>query len=95
MAAAVALSMGVRGERRSDVAVFLVTFALGTVTIGTALAMAFSTAASRIVQSLIPADDGPFWMVLELAIGAIVLVWVAVLLLVDSVVYLVTGAYLF
>lgn len=77
MAAAVALSMGARGERKANVAALLVTFAVVTVGIGTVLAVALGTAASRIIQGLIPADDSPLWAIVELGIGVVVLAWMA------------------
>ena len=70
------LGMGAANEKKSNVRWFFFTFAIGSILIGAVLAAVFGIAAVDILQSLIPGDDSPFWIVLKFIIAIVILIWV-------------------
>ena len=74
--AAYLLSMGLRKERKSNMAIFFLSYAGFSVLIGAVLSAAFGTAAVDILKSMVPGDDSPFWAVLEFTASVFILVWV-------------------
>lgn len=70
------LSMGLRKEKQSNIAVFFLSYAGGSVLIGAVLSAVFGTAAVDILKSMMPGDNSPFWAVLEFAVSVFILAWV-------------------
>ena len=70
------LSMGLRKEKKSNLAFFFLSYAGFSVLIGAVLSAIFGTAAVDILKSMVPGDNSPFWAVLEFAVSVFILVWV-------------------
>ena len=70
------MSMRLRGERKSRVALFFLSFAGSTILVGTVLAASMGAAAAGFLQSILPDDGSRFWAIAELAVSIIILVWV-------------------
>lgn len=70
------LSMGLRKERKSNIAFFFLSYAGFSVFIGAVLSAIFGTAAVDILKSMVPGDNSPFWAVLEFTVSVFILVWV-------------------
>lgn len=70
------LSMGLRKEKKSNIAFFFLPYAGFSVLIGAVLSAIFGTAAVDILKSIVPGDNSPFWAVLEFAVSVFILVWV-------------------
>ena len=71
------MSMRLRGERKSRVTLFFLSFAVSTILVGTVLAALMGAAAAGFLQSVLPDDDSQFWAIVELAISVVILIWVA------------------
>ena len=71
------MSMRLRGERKSRVTLFFLSFAASTILVGTVLAASTGAAAADFLQSVLPDDDSRFWAIAELAISVVILLWVA------------------
>ena len=71
------MSMRLRGEGKSRVAVFFLSFAISTILVGTALAASMGAAAAGFLQSVLPDDGSRFWAIAELAVSVVILLWVA------------------
>ncbi|KAA8818766.1 hypothetical protein CSQ85_07835 [Bifidobacterium rousetti] len=71
------MSMRLRGERKSRVALFFLSFAVSTILVGTVLAASMGAAAAGFLQSILPDDGSRFWAIAEFAVSIIILVWVA------------------
>ena len=71
------MSMRLRGERKSRVALFFLSFAGSTILVGTVLAASMGAAAAGFLQSILPDDGSRFWAIAELAVSIIILVWVS------------------
>ena len=63
------LSMGLRKEKKSNIAFFFLSYAGFSVLIGAVLSAIFGTAAVDILKSMVPGDNSPFWAVLEFAVS--------------------------
>lgn len=74
--AAYLLAMGLRKEKKSNVAFFFLSYAGFSVLIGAVLSALFGTAAVDILKNMVPGDNSPFWAVLEFAVSVFILVWV-------------------
>lgn len=74
--AAYLLSLCLRKEKRLNIAVFMLTFTLGSLLPGAALSASYGAAAVELLKSLAPADNSPFWAVLELAVALVIASWV-------------------
>lgn len=74
--AAYLLSMGLRKEKKSNIAIFFLSYAGFSVLIGAVLSAIFGTAAVDILKNMVPGDSSPFWAVLEFAVSILILVWV-------------------
>lgn len=70
------LSMGLRKEKKSNIAFFFLSYAGFSVLIGAVLSAIFGTAAVDILKSMVPEDNSPFWAILEFAVSVFILVWV-------------------
>lgn len=70
------LSMGLRKEKKSNIAFFFLSYAGFSVLIGAVLSAIFGTAAVDILKSMVPGNNSPFWAVLEFAVSVFILVWV-------------------
>ena len=70
------LSMGLRKEKKSNIAFFFLSYAGFSVLIGAILSAIFGSAAVDILKSMVPGDNSPFWAVLEFAVSVFILVWV-------------------
>lgn len=70
------LSMGLRKEKKSNIALFFLSYAGFSVLFGAILSALFGTAAVDILKSMVPGDNSPFWAVLEFAVSVFILVWV-------------------
>lgn len=70
------LSMGLRKEKKSNLAFFFLSYAGFSVLIGAVLSAIFGTAAVDILKSMVLGDNSPFWAVLEFAVSVFILVWV-------------------
>lgn len=70
------LSMGLRKEKKSNIAFFFLSYAGFSVLIGAVLSAIFGTAAVDVLKSMVPGDNSPFWAVLEFAVSVFILVWV-------------------
>ena len=71
------MSMRLRGERKSRVTLFFLSFAVSTILVGTVLAVSMGAAAAGFLQSILPDDGSRFWAIAELAVSVIILLWVA------------------
>ena len=71
------MSMRLRGERKSRVALFFLSFAVSTILVGTVLAASMGAAAADALQSILPDDDSRFWAIAEFAVSIVILIWVA------------------
>ncbi|PST48178.1 hypothetical protein COO72_09070 [Bifidobacterium callitrichos] len=71
------MSMRLRGERKSRVALFFLSFAVSTILVGTVLAASMGAAAAGFLQSILPDDGSRFWAIAELAVSVVILLWVA------------------
>lgn len=71
------MSMRLRGEGKSRITLFFLSFAGSTILVGTVLAASMGAAAADALQSILPDDDSRFWAIAELAVSVIILVWVA------------------
>lgn len=74
--AAYLLSMGLRKEKKSNIALFFFSYAGCSILIGAVLSAIFGTAAVDILKNIVPGDDSPFWAILEFAASVFILVWV-------------------
>lgn len=70
------LSMGLRKEKKSNIAFFFLSYAGFSVLIGAVLSAIFGTAAVDILKSMMPEDNSPFWAILEFAVSVFILMWV-------------------
>ena len=82
--AAYMMSMRLRGERKSRVTLFFLSFAASTILVGTVLAASMGAAAADFLQSVLPDDDSRFWAIAELAISVVILLWVVKRVFADS-----------
>ncbi|OZG64407.1 IrpT [Bifidobacterium hapali] len=71
------MSMRLRGERKSLVTLFFLSFAGSTILVGTVLAASMGAAAAGFLQSILPDDDSRFWAIAEFAVSIVILIWVA------------------
>lgn len=71
------MSMRLRGERKSRVTLFFLSFAVSTILVGTVLAASMGAAAAGFLQSVLPDDGSRFWAIAELAVSVVILLWVA------------------
>ena len=71
------MSMRLRGERKSRITLFFLSFAIFTILVGTVLAASMGAAAADFLQSILPDDGSRFWAIAELAISIVILAWVA------------------
>ncbi|MBT1178853.1 hypothetical protein [Bifidobacterium vespertilionis] len=71
------MSMRLRGERKSRVALFFLSFAVSTILVGTVLAASMGAAAADFLQSVLPDDNSQFWALAEFAVSIVILIWVA------------------
>ena len=71
------MSMRLRGERKSRITWFFLSFAIFTILVGTVLAASMGAAAADYLQSVLPDDGSRFWAIAELAVSVIILLWVA------------------
>lgn len=70
------LSMGLRKEKKSNIALFFLSYAGFSVLTGAVLSALFGAAAVDLLKSMVPGDDSPFWAILEFAVSVFILVWV-------------------
>lgn len=70
------LAMGLRKEKKIKIMLFFFSFAGFSIFIGALLAIVFGVVATEFLQSLIPDDNSPFWVVLQFALSVIILLWV-------------------
>ena len=75
--AAYMMSMRLRGERKSRITWFFLSFAIFTILVGTVLAASMGAAAAVFLQSILPDDGSRFWAIAELAVSVVILLWVA------------------
>ena len=71
------MSMGLRGERKSRITWFFLSFAIFTILVGTVLAASMGAAAAVFLQSILPDDGSRFWAIAELAVSVVIPLWVA------------------
>ena len=71
------MSMRLRGERKSRITWFFLSFAIFTILVGTVLAASMGAAAADFLQSILPDDGSRFWAIAELAVSVVILLWVA------------------
>ncbi|KAA8828599.1 hypothetical protein [Bifidobacterium myosotis] len=71
------MSMRLRGERKSRVTLFFLSFAVSTILVGTVLVASMGGAAAGFLQSVLPDDGSRFWAIAELAVSVVILLWVA------------------
>ena len=71
------MSMGLRGERKSRITWFFLSFAIFTILVGTVLAASMGAAAADYLQSVLPDGGSRFWAIAELAVSVVILLWVA------------------
>ena len=71
------MSMRLRGERKSRITWFFLSFAVSTILVGTVLAASMGAAAADFLQSVMPDDNSRFWAIAEFAISIVILIWVA------------------
>ncbi len=71
------MSMRLRGEGKSRITLFSLSFAGSTILVGTVLAASMGAAAADALQSILPDDGSRFWAIAELAVSIIILIWVA------------------
>lgn len=71
------MSMRLRGERKSRVTLFFLSFAVSTILVGTVLAASMGAAAAGFLQSILPDDNSRFWAIVEFAVSIVILIWVA------------------
>lgn len=70
------LSMGLRQERKSNIALFFFSFAGLSIFIGAVFSAVFGAAAVDILKSIVPGESSPFWAALEFAVSVFILIWV-------------------
>ena len=70
------LSMGLRKEKKSNIALFFLSYAGFSILTGAVLSALFGAAAVDLLKSMVPGDDSPFWAILEFAVSVFILVWV-------------------
>ena len=75
--AAYMMSMRLRGERKSRITWFFLSFAIFTILVGTVLAASMGAAAADYLQSVLPDGGSRFWAIAELAVSVVILLWVA------------------
>ncbi len=68
--------MGLRKEKKSNIALFFLSYAGFSVLTGAVLSALFGAAAVDLLKSMVPGDDSPFWAILEFAVSVFILVWV-------------------
>lgn len=70
------LSMGLRKEKKANMASFMLSFVFFSVVPGAALSVLFGTKAVNLIKSVLPSDESPFWAYLEFAVSLVILMWV-------------------
>ncbi|KAA8821147.1 hypothetical protein [Bifidobacterium vespertilionis] len=71
------MSMRLRGEKKSRITWFFLSFAIFTILVGTVLAASMGAAAADFLQSVLPDDNSQFWALAEFAVSIVILIWVA------------------
>lgn len=70
------LSMGLRGEKKTKITLFFLSFAGFTIVIGAALSSIFGVTAIELIKNIMPDDNSPFWAVLNFAISICIFIWI-------------------
>lgn len=69
------LSLGLRKEKRSNISLFMAVFVVGSIVPGAVLSALFGAAAADYLNLIIPEDNSPFWVVVEVIVALVMIVW--------------------
>lgn len=70
------ITMGIRKDKKTKVALFWFSFMGLSIIIGALLAIIFGASAVEFLESIMPGDNSPIWAVMELAVSVVILVYV-------------------
>lgn len=70
------LAMGLRKEKKVRITLFFFSFAGFSIFIGAFLAIVFGVVVTEFLQSFIPDDNSPFWIITQFVLSIIILVWI-------------------
>jgi len=76
MTAILILSMNLRNDKKIKISAFTFVFAFFSIIFGALIGTIFGVTAIDYIKSLIPGDDSKFWLILELIVLIIILLWV-------------------